>query len=103
MTPSRYRRHQVQAPGAKEKGRGPVSHSSQSVSQFGQLEPAVPGRGRDIDSRNHQYDQYHQYANYPQRRCVISMWGNKSGPFPSSVSPVEPAEGYVLGSFNPDR
>lgn len=88
MTPSRYRRCQVQVQARAKDG---VQSAIQPVS-----EASLVGRSwANVDSRNH------QYANYPRRRCVISMWGSKSGPFPSSVSPAGPAEGSCPRQLQP--
>lgn len=86
MTPSRYHRHQVQA-----RAQDGVQSAIQPVSEVSLVGRSWAG----VDSRNR------QYANYPRRRCVISMWGSKSGPFPSSVSRAAPAEGSCPRQLQP--
>lgn len=87
VTPSRYRAVTRSRP-------GPRTGSSQPSSQS--VRVSLVGRSwAGVDSRNH------QYANYPRRRCVISMWGSKSGPFPSSVSRAAPAEGSCPRQLQP--
>lgn len=81
-------------PGPGQDGASQPSSQSVQASQA-----SLVGRSwASLDSRNH------QCANYPRRRCVMSMWGSKSGPFRSSRrSCWGLPRGQVLGSFNPDR
>ena len=70
VTLSRYHRHQVQVQ-AQARARTGRQSAMQPVSRVSSV-----GRSwANIGSRND------QHANYPRRRCVISMWGSTSGIF----------------------